>query len=515
MKYYFLLSTFLVISLSFTACTKKPDNPVAVDESMFPPAPQNILAKIEDEKIIISWHMPDPSNISEYLIFRGDSLNLEFQLIDTSFSQTYIDNFLYNDLEYFYQISAINLSGFIGPRSNPIRACPGYYNIIINGGELFTDSLSVSLTLIAPSNVSLVKISDDSFFKDSTWESYISPRRWRLNGIDGPKSVYVKFRDELGNETAKPVFDSIILDTKAYISSVTENTNGEVKTIGDTIHFTLVGNELYGYASIDIGEVIEGITVYDDGTNGDSVPDDGRYEVDYVINQNFTATNASVIGNFIDQVGNVALPATAAGQITILHFPDPVTLFNPIIDGSKIYLTWSQNNNNNFSSYRIYRSEKSNIDANDSTPIAVITDRITNYYQDEGLKYSTSYYYRIYVHDVSGQNIASNEVVGTTEPNGVPVSVILAIPSLVSDHTFRLSWTQNNDDDFASYRIFRSESSPVVTTATPIMIINSQLATTYDDLNLVGETEYFYKIFVYDYGELSAGSEEVSGKTNP
>lgn len=516
MKILSLLSSiFFMFILQFMACMmNEPSNPVAVTNDMFPPAPQNIVATIGDRNIVLSWKMSDSCNISKYYIFRGDASNQESLLIDSSIVQTYTNKFLDNGVEYFYQISAINLEGYQGPRSAPIKAIPGLYSFIINNGEQYTDSISVSLTFVVPGTVSLVKISNDSLFKNAIWEPFINPRIWMLNGSDGIKTVYIKFRDELGNESSKPATNSIILDRNAHIILVTEDTNGEVKTFGDTIHFTLISNEINGSASINIGDVTRNVNLYDDGTYGDLKPYDGCYEVDYIITQDITAVNALVTGFFIDQFGNVALPVSASGRITIKKFLNPVNVFDPVVDSRSIYLSWSQNNDGEFSSYRIYRSKKLGVNFNSLT-IKVISDRTTNYYLDENLEYSTTYYYRVYVYDNNGQSIGSGEVSATTDPNTVPAPVILAVPSLINDTTLRLSWTQNNEDDFAAYYIFRSESPPVDTTANPIMIINTQTITSYNDLNLARDTQFYYRVFVYDEGGLCAGSEEVSGKTAP
>jgi len=508
-----LVILFFIFILLFIACIEKPNNPVAVINDMFPPAPQKPEATVGDRNIVLSWQMVKSSDIYQYYIFRKDSINREFKLIDSSQAKTFIDKFLDNRIDYFYQISAINLNGYQGPRSVPISASPGVYNVIINNGAQYTDSISVFLTFVAPANVSLIKICNDSFFNNVTWEPFISPKEWRFDVGDGIKKVYAKFQNGFGNETLT-VIDSITLDTKAFINSVTENTGGAVKTIGDTIHFTIISNEINGFATINIGEEIEDIVLYDDGTYGDSIPYDGCYEVDYIITEYFTAIDALIIGNFVDQVGNVALPVAAAEPISIQSFPTPVSLFDPAVDGTSIYLSWTQNNDTDFSSYRIYRSKLPDLKSNLSA-IAVITDRTTNYFRDEGLEYSESYYYRVYVYNESGQSIESNEVVGTTDPNTIPDKVFLAVPKLLDNRTLRLSWTQNNDDDFASYRIFRQESSPVNTNTAAIMIITTQTTTTYNDENLARDTEYFYRVFVYDKEGLCAGSEEVSGKTTP
>ncbi len=73
----------------------------------------------------------------------------------------------------------------------------------------------------------------------------------------------------------------------------------------------------------------------------------------------------------------------------------------------------------------------------------------------------------------------------------------------------------NHDIDFDSYRIFRSNTEKIDTQVAPIIIINGQATTAYDDTDLEADTVYYYQIFVFDKDGLSSGSNIVNGKTFP
>jgi len=138
-------------------------------------------------------------------------------------------------------------------------------------------------------------------------------------------------------------------------------------------------------------------------------------------------------------------------------------------------------------------------------------ERTSTTYQDTGLTSNTTYYYRVYVVDTGEKATGSNEVSGKTSENLPPQPVALAQPVVVDSATLRLSWSENGDEDFATYRLFRSNSSPVDTTVAPIYIINLRGTTEYLDQRLSMGQQYFYRVFVYDEKGLAAGSNEVSG----
>ncbi len=146
--------------------------------------------------------------------------------------------------------------------------------------------------MVAPVTTTYMLIGNDSLFSNSSWESFVLSRTWILEPGDGSKTVYVKFKDQDGNESFSFYQDEIILDTQARISSLTEDTQGQPKSPGETIHFRMVGGETNGEASVDLG-TITGIKLFDDGTNGDQTAQDGVYEMDYLIPLNTEMEDAS------------------------------------------------------------------------------------------------------------------------------------------------------------------------------------------------------------------------------
>lgn len=94
--------------------------------------------------------------------------------------------------------------------------------VIINGDNEFTNNSEVWLTLgatDATTQVTHMMISNDLSFQTATWEDYSQSRKWNLESGEGKRNVYVKFRDNAGNEST-PYADSITLDTSPPRGSV-------------------------------------------------------------------------------------------------------------------------------------------------------------------------------------------------------------------------------------------------------------------------------------------------------
>ena len=409
----------------------------------------------------------------------------------------------------------MNGEGFESKRSKLVSAIPNLYDVIINNNAEYTNSRQVTLTITAPVGTRYMKVSNDSTFADASWEAFASVKSWTLVAGDGEKFVYVLFRDNADHETSRPAYDSIILDTKAVIEEVYENTNGNAKAPGDSIHFKVITGEPEGEASIDIGNVKTGLKLYDDGSNGDNLANDGVYELEYKIPRGLEVSNALITAHFTDRIGNVADAVTAPGKVTIQQPPTAVELYTPTPVGNSLTalnISWSQNTDTDFASYKIFRAKSPGVTSS-STLVTTITTQSTVTYDDTGLKEDETYYYKVYVFDKAGLSTGSNEVSGKTSKAESPEPVTLFNPTNSTEHSLTLIWTQSRDDDFAAYRVFRSKSPGVDTTAVLDTTIITKSFVSYVDTELDSNTTYYYKVFVYNTYGLSSPSNEVQGKT--
>lgn len=93
-------------------------------------------------------------------------------------------------------------------------------SILINSGAGITASTLVALDLSAadPNGVSRMRLSNDGI----TWtepEFFAGQRGWYLLSGDGPKQVFVQYKDAAGNWSIDPIVASILLDTTPPVVS--------------------------------------------------------------------------------------------------------------------------------------------------------------------------------------------------------------------------------------------------------------------------------------------------------
>lgn len=95
-------------------------------------------------------------------------------------------------------------------------------SIIINNGDAYTTSTSVTLTLTAndlTSGVYQVRYSNDNVWDNEPWEEFSPTKIWTLTQGDGPKTVYYQIKDKAGL-ISEIYSDTIVLDSTPPIGSI-------------------------------------------------------------------------------------------------------------------------------------------------------------------------------------------------------------------------------------------------------------------------------------------------------
>jgi hypothetical protein len=411
----------LIISLAALSCDKKPTGITTFTPSNFPTTPDNIRVVVGDKIVVFEWSFSDTSfSIQKFNIYRATSSPANFSLVNSSTTSSFEDRAVQNNVIYYYQVSAVDQEGFEGKRSEAIAAQPGQFSLVIDDGADFTNETSVNLSISASTGLKSMLLSNDSSFANASLKDFSKSTPWSLLFGDGVKTVYAKFQDESGKMTTLPVKDSIFLDTQAIISAVTENTGGAQKVAGDTIHITLISQEPFGQAQASVENGPENLLLFDNGTNGDVLANDGIYELDYIVPQNLDVFEARILGSFTDRVNNRAVDVFSSTRITIKHPPKPVTLFSPVLDfdsGGQIglKLSWTESEDKgDFASYLIYRSLAPNVIPETATLLTSITSQKDVSFLDQTVVRNNDYYYRIFVSDLTGLSAGSNEVSGST-----------------------------------------------------------------------------------------------------
>jgi len=141
-----------------------------------------------------------------------------------------------------YKDNAGNSSAFISDTIILETTAPTG-TILINDGDVYTNSTSITLTLSASdagSGIREMKFSNDGVVFSSE-ENYATSKDWTLTTGDGIKTVYVQYKDNAGNWSVS-ISDTIILDTTPPSGTISIN-NGDVYTSTTSVTLTLLASD--------------------------------------------------------------------------------------------------------------------------------------------------------------------------------------------------------------------------------------------------------------------------------
>jgi fibronectin type 3 domain-containing protein len=508
--------TAIVGAFLFISCSRNIPDPVSPPvNNTIPATPTNLTATVGDRLAYLTWAVTDTQGIQFYRIFISDSTSNNYVVLFEVTHTSYTAGNLRNGRTYYFKVSAVNWSNFEGYSSQPITIIPNLYGLIINGGERYTNSRNVSLSMVAPVGTQYMSISDDSLFLGSLWENYSTIKPWVLPSGDQTKTVYVKYRSQNDQATSQHYSANIILDTQAAIDSVKFTPANQQFGAGDRLHFQLFAGEPDGTASITVGQGIITLELFDDGTRGDPVAGDGVYETDFTISSDLDFANAVVRGDFIDRANNTAQAVQARSSITVRRAPDPVSIYGIIAPTGffdRLEIDWNASQVSDFAQYRLYRSTTANVDSSDYLVKSINVSSLISYV-DTGLAQNTTYYYKIFVVDNSGLWARSNEVHALTNQNLPPDPVVL-YPVVAPPGTFdrlSLTWSASHDQDFLRYDLYRSYDN--VVTTSDILILSSSSLTAAVDTSLEADSAYYYRVQALDRAGNTSWSNTVSGRT--
>ncbi len=161
-------------------------------------------------------------------------------------------------------------------------------------------------------------------------------------------------------------------------------------------------------------------------------------------------------------------------------------------------LNWSRNNDTDFDRYEIYASNSGGFTPNASTLVNKISSKNQTTYKVTSLIPGTTYFFKIRVIDIAEQFADSNEVFAKTIGNAPPWAVHLTVDGVEKD-AVSLSWTKNNDTDFAKYQLYYStEQGFTPDPATAANTITNPATKTCRVDTLALNTTYYFVIRVVD-----------------
>lgn len=211
-------------------------------------------AYTNDNTPSLSFNLTDPAGLGvKYHIQIDDTADFSSTVVDEiegSYSASPRSNVTYtpsalSDGSYYWRVMAMNSnaqsSSYTTANSGSVAfrvdtAGPVSPTISVNGGATYTTSTSATLTLSASdaaSGMADMMISENSDFSGASWEAYATSKSFTLSSSDGTKTVYVKFRDNAGNESAT-VSDAIVYDATAPSGTFTIE-SGNVYTTSTSV----------------------------------------------------------------------------------------------------------------------------------------------------------------------------------------------------------------------------------------------------------------------------------------
>jgi hypothetical protein len=118
------------------------------------------------------------------------------------------------------------------------RQQPYDVGLVINNNDGCTNAANNRVSLaIKATGATEMMLSNTSHFSGAVWEPFKLAKDWALSPRDGEKTVFVKFRDEAGNET-RPDNAKIVLDTDAPVPGMLKINGDNTLTKEATVSLT-------------------------------------------------------------------------------------------------------------------------------------------------------------------------------------------------------------------------------------------------------------------------------------
>ncbi|GAA1844567.1 malectin domain-containing carbohydrate-binding protein [Microlunatus capsulatus] len=119
------------------------------------------------------------------------------------------------------------------------------------------------------------------------------------------------------------------------------------------------------------------------------------------------------------------------------------------------------------------------------------------------------------VDPTGGVNTKINYITVTPTPSDKKPGQVTALTASAGDGKVTLGWTAPADDDLAGYRVYRSTTSTVDTTGTPLSGTDLVTGTAYTDASAANDTTYRYAVVAVDKAGQAGPTSDVSAAATP
>ncbi|MBZ0268160.1 fibronectin type III domain-containing protein, partial [bacterium] len=247
--------------LTASGCTQDPVAPgtsstVTAD---VPPVPENVVLTVSPRQIVVTWTIPAGSGVTNYRVYRATGTG-GYDVLGSTANLAYTDNSVATAQTYHYQVAAVK-GGLESVRSVTVTATPNVHAIVLDGGvaataadDVLPGSRQIVVGLVAPETTVSFRLSENADLSGSTEQSFDAADPvglFALSAGDGMKTVYAQFAD-LDGSLSQIVSASIVLDTRAVIESVSEDSGGSVLGVNDILHVSVVVDTTGGIASVSL-----------------------------------------------------------------------------------------------------------------------------------------------------------------------------------------------------------------------------------------------------------------------
>ncbi|MBW2703233.1 MAG: SUMF1/EgtB/PvdO family nonheme iron enzyme [Deltaproteobacteria bacterium] len=487
--------------------------------------------------LVLTWTLNYDDDFAQYTVLRNSRLEEEGEPVatfDDRYTASFEDTNLETATDYFYIIQVTNKEG-LSSLSNQISA----QTLAAIPGE----PAPITLFPAYGQTITSLKLSwSPSLEEDFASYALLSTGDPGVTTENGQVLVVLE-------DAAQTSFDVLGLTpaTDRYYRVLVTDLDGLTSLSNEIQASTLAESDPTLPAAVTLAPAsqvtLNGLTL---NWTVSSAANFSRYSVLRGEQAGITRENATLIANYVDaltvshreenlqsestyfyrvQVTDEQELSSLSNEIQVTTLapveaqaPSPAILFpaySPTSDS--LTLTWSTNHEDGFASYALLRDILPIPDETSGEVVFSTTDRTAVLFQDTSLAPLTGYHYLVVTSNSAGLTALSNQVVGTTleEDTGhVPTAVTLGPVYNATTDSLSLSWTQNTDEDFDRYELYRSESPGVTILDTLVLGATDSITTIHTDGGLNAYQEYFYRLWVYNTAGESIASNEVSGLTS-
>jgi fibronectin type 3 domain-containing protein len=483
--------------------------PAPIDEK--PGQPAGLSATAGDGKVNLDWtdNVEDENDLKGYHVFRSEStpvattgtpLNAE-----PLAQSAYTDTTAQNDTTYHYVVVAVDNAGQTSAASTSASATPDATNAA-------QPALPFKMNFVAQATDVAAGFGKDYGRAFSNTRGY----GWVNPSTGAPLNL-------VGNGRFRDVRTGVTVDTRQrglmhmQGDDVPSTFNG-IATEG--VWEAVVPNGTYN-VTVSVGDQTGSATAsclapcYDSrhSVNVEGVPAIDKFQAT-ATDEFKTATVRTVVTD-----GRLTLDATG-GTNTKINFVDvevadlaapaaPADVVATPGDGRNT-LEWNANTEADVAGYRVYGGTDELVQLNAAHRLSPATPQAGRTFSHDGLTNGTVYRYVVTAVDRAGnESVASTTVDATPQDRTAPAPAS-ALDATAGDSFVDLSWTKSSSSDVASYRVYRSESSPVTTLQLPLATVTHPTAS-YTDVTAKNGTTYHYVVVAVDAsGNSSAATDSDS-----